>query len=236
MNAKHYHLAVTKRVPEIKGFWDGNIWREVPPLAVNCFRPEGSDHRPRTLCKLLYDAANIFGIFRVEDQYVRSVHTDFQSDVWKDSCVEIFIQPKEGTGYFNFEFNCGGALLASYVTNPSRVNGCLKEFTPLTPHDDGQIRRFASLPAVVEPEIFKPLVWYLEFCIPLSVLEKYAGQLRSIKGQVWRANFYKCGNETSHPHWASWSTLSARNFHDPASFGSLIFDPSEFVLSCNPLL
>jgi len=42
---------------------------------------------------------------------------------------------------------------------------------------------------------------------------------------IRRANFYKCGNETSHPHWLSWMPLAERNFHDPSSFGQLVFDP-----------
>lgn len=209
----------------MQGLWDGNIWRDVLPLPVDCFRPEGGRNLPRTQCKLLYDAQTLFGIFRVEDQFVRCIHTGFQADVWKDSCVEIFIQPRSGSGYFNFEFNCGGALLASYVTNPERIDGRLQGFTPLTMEDDRQIRRYASLPPVVEPEIQTPCTWYLEFSIPLGILEKYAGPLGKIPDSAWRANFYKCGNETSHPHWASWRPLAARNFHDPASFGELIFVP-----------
>jgi len=86
-----------------------------------------------------------------------------------------------------------------------------------------QIRRYASLSSVVEPEISTPLVWTLEFSIPFAVLEKHVWPLGNIQEQVWRANFYKCGNETSHPHWASWAPLSARNFHDPASFGQIEF-------------
>jgi hypothetical protein len=225
MSEKNYHVARALRLPRMRGLWDTDTWREILPLAVNCFRPEGTDHHPRTLCKLLYDDQNLFGIFRVDDQYVRSVHTEFQSDVWKDSCVEMFIQPKDSPGYFNFEFNCGGTLLASYVTDPARVNGCLREFRQLAPEDDRQIRRFTSLTQTVDPEIQTPLTWYLEFAIPLGVLEKYSGPSGKAKGQAWQANFYKCGNETSHPHWASWSPLSARNFHDPSCFGNLIFDP-----------
>jgi hypothetical protein len=224
MSIPYYKILFTRQLPEMQGLWDGAFWRHTQSLSMGCFRPEGSDHRPPAQCKLLYDEQNIYGIFRVEDRYVRCAHTQFQSDVWKDSCVEFFVQPKEGPGYFNFEFNCGGALLASYVTNPERVEGPLKQSAPLTPDDDGQIRRFASLPAIVEPEIVQPLVWTLEFSIPFSVLEKYIGVLETIKDQTWRANFYKCGNETSHPHWISWAPLSERNFHDPASFGNLIFE------------
>jgi hypothetical protein len=223
MRRPTYKILFTCQIPEMQGLWDGAFWRQAQSLTVGCFRPEGSDHRPRTFCKLFYNEQNIFGIFRVEDQYVRCIHTRFQSDVWKDSCVEFFVQPKNGEGYFNFEFNCGGALLASYVTNSERVEGRLKQSAPLMSNDDRQIRRFASLPSVVEPEMVQPLVWTLEFSISIAVLEKYTGLLGTIKGQIWRANFYKCGNETSHPHWASWAPLSTRNFHDPASFGQIEF-------------
>lgn len=226
MRLPYYQIFFTRQIPEMQGHWDGTLWQQAESLSVDYFRPEGSDHRPRTQCKLLYDDRNIYGIFRVEDNYVRCTHTQFQSDVWKDSCVEFFLQPKGAGGYFNFEFNCGGALLASYVTNPERVDGRLKQSVPLTPDDDRQIRRFASQPSVVEPEIASPMVWILEFSVPFAVLEKYAGPFGAVKGQTWRANFYKCGNETSHPHWVSWAPLAERNFHNPESFGNLVFDPS----------
>ena len=205
------------------GLWDDAVWRRIESIAVNCFRPEGSDHRPRTFCKLLYNDQNLFGIFRVEDQFVRCIHKGFQDDVWKDSCVELFIQPAGSAAYFNFEFNCGGVLLASYVTNPARTNGRLQGFVPLTTDDDRQIPRFASLAPAVEPEITDPVTWHLEFCLPFAVLENYIETLPNRPGQIWRANFYKCGNETSHPHWASWMPLAQRNFHDPTSFGSIEF-------------
>ncbi len=223
MKPEIYTILKTDAAAKLKGGWDGPLWRNVPCLTIDCFRPEGSDHRPRTFVKLLYNATSLFGIFRVEDQYVRCVHTGFQSDVWRDSCVELFLQPKDRRWYFNFEFNCGGALLASYVTNPARVDGRLQGFTPLKPEDDEKIRRFADLGPVVDPEIQTPLTWHLEFDLPWAVLKKYMGQTGELQGSAWRANFYKCGNDTSHPHWVSWMPLAARNFHEPGSFGTLIF-------------
>ncbi len=146
MNIKSYTVPQTKRVPEMQGLWEGAVWHKVPALSVDNFRPEGSAHRPQTLCKLLYDRESIFGIFRVDDQYVRCVNTGLQADVYRDSCVELFLQPKSTGGYFNFEFNCGGSLLASYVTDPARIRGRVKECLPLTPDDDRQIRRYHNLP------------------------------------------------------------------------------------------
>jgi hypothetical protein len=224
METKHYTILRTKKTPKGQCLWEGSVWEKANTLAVDCFLPESSAHHPQTFCRLLYTQDRIYGIFRVEDRFVRCTHTGFQEEVYKDSCVEFFVQPKEGSGYFNFEFNCGGALCASYVTDPERIAIRVKEFLPLTADDDRQILRYTGLPKIIEPEIETAIVWYLEFSIPFIVLEKYAGLLGKIKGQRWRANFYKCGDETSHPHWASWSPLAARNFHAPASFGSICFE------------
>ena len=223
MADKDYKILFTRQLPELQGLWDGAVWQQAQRLTIDCFRPEGSHHRPRTSCKLLYNEQNIFGLFRVNDQFVRCVHTSFQGDVWKDSCVEFFVQPIHGGGYFNFEFNCGGALCASYVTDSTRVNGGLKEYVLLSPAVNQLILRYASLPAIVEPEITKEVLWMLEFSIPLDLFKKYAEPAKTGMKKFWRANFYKCGNETSHPHWASWAPLSERNFHDPASFGQIEF-------------
>ncbi|HOW56802.1 MAG TPA: carbohydrate-binding family 9-like protein [Smithellaceae bacterium] len=223
MESEHYTILFTKQPPDGYGSWEGPVWKNIPSLAVDCFRPEGSAHRPQTLCKMLYDREKIYVIFRVADQYVRCTRAGFQVDVCKDSCVEFFVKPQNCRGYFNFEFNCGGAMLASYVTDPVRAYGQVKEALPLAPEDDRQIQRQASLPEIVEPEITKKLIWQLEFSLPFLLLEKYAGVLGEIQGQTWRANFYKCGDETTHPHWASWSELTARNFHAPDNFGYILF-------------
>jgi hypothetical protein len=223
MDIKKYKVLFAKKMPEMQGLWDGTAWRDIPALEVSCYREESSGHRPETLCKLLYDQNCIHGIFRVEDQHVRCVHTGFQSDVYKDSCVEFFVQPKTASGYFNFEFNCGGSLLASYITDPTRIAGKVSGFIPLTPDDDLQIKRYSSLPKTVTPEITTPITWFLEFAIPFAVLEKYTGILPETSGPIWRANFYKCGNDTSHPHWGAWNELSQLNFHLPAEFGEITF-------------
>jgi hypothetical protein len=83
----------------------------------------------------------------------------------------------------------------------------------------------SSLPAVVDPEIDAPVDWELAFFVPTEVLEDYVGPIGPLAGQEWRANFYKCGDETSHPHWAAWSPVDELNFHLPRCFGTLRFAP-----------
>jgi hypothetical protein len=221
MDIKSYQVLFTKEMPELQGLWDGAVWKNAGSLELDYFRTESSDHRPRTKCKLLYDSDNIYGIFRVEDNFIRCIHTGFQAEVYKDSCVEFFVQLPPEKGYFNFEFNCGGAMLASYITDPTRIAGGVREFIPLSSEDDSRIQRYHNLPDIIEPEIRGKIDWYLEFSIPIDVLRKYTGSNGDVGGQTWRANFYKCGNETSRPHWAAWAPLDQLNFHLPKNFGYL---------------
>ena len=205
------------------GLWDGPAWSSANTLEIGNSRPEGSEHRPKTSARLLYSEEGIFGIFLVVDRYVRCVHTRYGEPVYKDSCVEFFVRPKPARGYFNFEFNCGGTLLCSYITNPERTPDGFVEYA-LIPEPEGRaVEVFHSLPAVVDPEIAGLTNWSLEFFIPFSLLEKYTGPTGDIGGQEWKANFYKCGDETSHPHWLSWKPLPQLNFHMPEYFGAVRF-------------
>ena len=86
------------------------------------------------------------------------------------------------------------------------------------------IKRFHTLPKIVDSEIQEPVVWRLGFAIPLSFFEKYSGINPKLSGQVWHANFTKCADKTSHPHWLSWLKLSKLDFHLPKEFGELVFE------------
>jgi hypothetical protein len=151
------------------------------------------------------------------------VRTKFHDNVCKDSCVEFFVQPDRGIGYFNFEFNCGGVMLCYYVSDPKRTRTGFRKSEPLPIRLCKRVGVHHSMPRTVAPEIEKPTVWTLEFAIPFGVFEWRTGPLGDLAGRCWRANFYKCGDETSHPHWVSWTPLTAKNFHLPQCFGTVRF-------------
>jgi len=219
-----YTIKKTSDAAQLDLNWQNRVWLTAETLEIKKFRPESSSHRPKTFARLLHDEKNIHGIFHVRDQYVRCARTNYGDEVWKDSCVEFFIQPKAGEGYFNFEFNCGGALLCSYVTDPTRIRGGLKKSQKLPSELGNKVKIRTTLPLKTVPEITKPLDWSLQFSIPIAVLENFTGLLGEICGQNWRGNFFKCAEEVSHPHWASWSPVDKFNFHLPHCFGAIQFE------------
>ena len=218
-----YDIFPASIVPELMGCWDGPAWQKVLAMEIANFRKESGIHRPITTAKLLYSPDKIHGLFQVQDRYIRCIRNQFQDEVYKDSCVEFFVQPKAKQGYFNFEFNCGGALRAFYIVDPTRTPSGFKEFTPMSLEDAGRIEIYHSLPEMVDREIVDETIWYVEFSIPFAILEKYVGPLTPVYGQIWRGNLYKCADESSHPHWAAWAPVDGLNFHLPRCFGYLNF-------------
>jgi len=222
-----YGIRRTGEPPSFTGNWSGGVWAAAEPVPVSHFHPSSSNHRPQTEVKVLYDAGHLYVFFRVKDRYVRAVAERFQGPVWTDSCAEAFLSPREDGGYFNFEMNCGGTLLLSYIEDPRRTEEGFAKFTPVAAERVAGMRIYHSLPTRVDPEIEEPVEWSLEYSIPLTIFEAYLGDAVHPAGGRWRGNFYKCGDQTSHPHWASWSPIGEElNFHCPEHFGILEFEDS----------
>ena len=213
--------------PEHRGAWQGPAWRAAETMRIGAFHPRSSDHHPAVEAALLYDADHLHALFRVQDRYVRSIHTAYDSDTYKDSCVELFVQPAGQPGYFALEVNCGGAFSLRYIEDPTRTADRFAKWARVSPALADTIRVSHSLPEVVDPELTAPVDWFVEVSWPFAVMEAYCGPIRPVAGRRWRGNAFKCADDTSHPHWASWAPIGeALNFHQPGWFGALEFEPS----------
>lgn len=221
-----YRIARTGHPPALDGHWGSGAWHDIAPLSIAHFHPRSSIHRPMAEAKAIHSDEGLHVLFRVLDRYVRVANTGFQAPVWKDSCVEFFVRPGGAGGYLNFEMNAGGSLLVFFIEDWTRTGGPegFKRFRKLEPEWNGVIPRFHSLPERVEPELARPSLWTVQYTIPWSLFAGVAGAGRPGPGEGWTGNFYKCGDETSHPHWGSWSPIGETlNFHAPEYFGRLVF-------------
>ena len=202
--------------------WSRGAWREVPALDLCNYMGSSPVHSPQTQAKLLYDENNIYVHFCVEDQYVRAKADKYQDPVFKDSCVEFFFTPSEDItdGYFNIEINCCGVILMCHQLAKGDAE------VKISNADLGEIDVHTSLKEKHIPvESIDPMTWTVVYKLPFKMLEKYAKVNRPAKGVVWGANFYKCADETSFPHWLTWSKIDKPlpDFHQPIFFGNLEF-------------
>lgn len=201
--------------------WDKAAWSNIQAEKLGYFMGEKPEHSPDTQFKVAYDDKYVYVIFKVEDQYIRAVGKGYQSSVCWDSCVEFFFTPSEdiSKGYFNLETNCGGTMLMYHQI----VGG--QDIRPLANEELDQIQIAHSLPEIIQEEITEPTTWTLEYKLPISILQKYSDLIKPELGVKWKANFYKCGDKTSHPHWLTWSFVDKPkpDFHRPDFFGTLEF-------------
>ena len=222
-----YTIKRRETAPDPQLTWDDPYWADVNVASIAHFYnpPNASDHRPQTDVKLVHTGNTIHLFFRVRDQYVRCVSTELNDSVCRDSCVEFFVQPRGEGGYFNFEINCGGAMLLYFIEDCRIVNGEFVGSTEIEGDIASLVKIHPSLPAVVEPEISDPVDWTMKYSIPAELFEKFIPRLGDLSGQTWKANFYKCGDQTSHPHWASWAPFEGNlNFHKPEFFANIEFE------------
>ncbi len=207
--------------PGLDGQWESPAWQRAQTLQLAHFHERGGDHRPNVNARMLYDDRGLYLIFRVEDRFVRCVATNRNGSICADSCVEFFTESVADRGYFNFEINCGGTLLLHYNARPAAIN-----YDPVVLDDDrlDLVRIHHSMPKVVDPEINDPVTWFIEMFAPYELFEAFVGPVPRGPGAVWRGNFYKCGDATSHPHWAMWHAIPGPlGFHQPEHFAPLIF-------------
>ncbi|MDR0995195.1 MAG: hypothetical protein LBL81_02770 [Tannerella sp.] len=146
---------------------------------------------------------------------LKAEQTQDGSSVYLDSCVEFFMKKPGKNYYMNFEFNCIGTCDAS--RRLSRV-----EKFPLKEEEYALIRRHSSLPKMHIPTEDTGLhAWELSVSIPFGLME--LDPLR-MPEKIW-ANFYKCADGTSKPHYLSWSPVGTPqpDFHRPEFFGEIYF-------------
>ncbi|MEX1063310.1 MAG: carbohydrate-binding family 9-like protein [Balneolaceae bacterium] len=200
--------------------WDKEPWSDIQSLYLGNHMGDDPDHRPDVHAKVAYDSEAIYVIFHVQDQYVRCVVEEHHGPVWTDSCVEFFFTPETETeGYFNLETNCIGTALFSYQNREEGIRSRISE------SDFESVDIAHSVSGVVDPEITDPVTWTLEYRIPFELIARYTEMDHPAPGVEWKANFYKIADNSSHPHWLTWSPVDhpEPNFHLPEFFGRLQF-------------
>jgi len=217
-----YHVLPCAVPPVIDANWNKEIWRQTAAIRLRHHMGTSPGHFPDTQVKMRYDKDALYVIFRVADQYVRAVATELHGKVWQDSCVEFFFTPGEDStkSYVNLETNCKGVFLLQYHQLARHQAGLIGKA------DCARVDIAHSLKEDARQELRKPVVWTLEYRLPLDILSKYVEVAKPGKKTRWRANFYKCGDLTSHPHWLTWAEVDAPkpNFHLPEFFGWLEFE------------
>jgi hypothetical protein len=217
-----YKITRLMQPMKIDAVWDKPELKSVQPVDINNYMGNIPGFRPEAQAKMMYDDENIYLIFHVKDRYVRCLTQEINGPVWEDGAVEFFFAPDTNKPllYFNLETNCGGTPLMHYNLVPR------KESKVLSNEDILSVEIAHTLPKIIDPEMKEPVTWTLEYRIPIAMLEKYSSITHPKKGVEWKANFYKIAENSSNPHYITWSPVEndKPDFHKPEFFGKLIFE------------
>jgi hypothetical protein len=177
-------------------------WAEFPYRPEVSFRIACTDHA-------------VLLQYKVKENSVRARYEQDNEPVYKDACVEFFIIPAADDIYYNLECNCIGTILLGGGEPGNREHA--------TPSTIGSIDRWASLGRVPFEERIGETTWEVALVIPFTAFFKH--KLTTLEGKTLRANFYKCGDDLSVPHFLSWNPILVEkpNFHLPKYFGKLVF-------------
>lgn len=184
----------------------------VPVSSVNW--PASFPYSPEVAFRMAWCPEGLVLHYRVHEQSVRARYAEDNGNVWTDSCVECFVRNAESDTYYNIECNCIGSVLVG-------VGESRHDRTRLSADVLSHVLRWSSLGS--EPFDERPCVdcWEVALVIPASLFAPHP--LRLEGGAALRANFYKCGDELSVPHFLSWNPIGVAepDFHRPEYFGVL---------------
>lgn len=220
---KNYSIS---RIPEDftpTASFDSSLWAKVIPLNIDTWPWHKSDEPkvPSVEVKVIYSDRNLYLRYFVKEKFIIARTTKPQGKVHLDSCVEFFVSPNK-SGYFNFELNCIGSIHLGFKQD--RHSGGFIEDDDLN-----KIMVATSLPKgkAIEEAAASPKEGYIvEYSVPLQIFARYSKCDIPQKGTSWRANFYKCGDDSPEPSWGVWSNVSTPepDFHRPEFFGEIIFN------------
>jgi len=192
--------------------------KEIQLQAIALVNWDAFPYAPDVKFRIAHANDQIWLKFYVSENHILAQHTETNSATHKDSCVEFFVDPEQTGSYYNFEFNCIGTVHLAYGA--------------------GRHERVFIPPAIIENEIQivsslgnRPFTeksgeysWEMTVVIPKSVFIHNKGL--ELKQLTANANFYKCGDDTSQPHYLTWSPVGTErpDFHQPNFFGLLRFE------------
>lgn len=185
-------------------------------LKIDTINWKGYDYKPDVALSMAYGNHEIFLKYYITEDYFKAEKTETNEMVCEDSCVEFFVSPEDDGIYYNFEFNAIGTCLLG--TGTGRANS-----TRANPELISKIRRLTSAGKELVRERKGKYSWTLTVAIPFGVFFRH--KVKDLKGKTFRANFYKCGDMLTIPHYVTWNPVGTDkpDYHQPAYFGLLKF-------------
>ena len=185
-------------------------WGQVPSVEL-AFRWQDSHPSPYTTkARFVHHKDGVSVRLSTTEWPLRAVHTVCNERICEDSCMEFFFTPNEvDKEYVNIEINPFG------VTHIAIGEG----------RHGRTLLDIAGEGLVIETAIRPHEGWAATVFIPYAFIEKHF----RVHTDIFRANFYKCGDLTVCEHYSVWNPidLPKPDYHQPSFFGKITLSEEE---------
>ncbi len=195
---------------------DKSLFDKLPLNRLECLNwADEYPYRPEVSFRIFHNDEFLFIEYEVDEKCTAALEVTDGNDVYKDSCVEFFVQPEGDGHYYNFEWNAIGTLCFSRRTgrfDPEHASAAILE----------GVYKSSTYGRRPFEEIKGENRWSLRVAIPHGAL--FGGEIGTWHGARLRGNFYKCGDALSTPHYLTWAPISIPNpdYHRPEFFQPIL--------------
>lgn len=203
----------------VDGRLDEADWKQAASVGDFRFAWWTGGKKEQTEAKLLWDDENLYVSFRCEDAHIFGEHTERDSAVYRDDCVEVFTAPNpdQPNNYFNIEMNVREGFLDQH--HPEGPGVKLKE-----EWNAKGVKIAVTIEGTLNDDSDRDSGWILEAAIPFANFAAVAKNTPPEEGDVWHLNLNRLGGKTN-PQYSQWSPgkTDRPNFHAPDTFGRVVF-------------
>jgi hypothetical protein len=198
------------------------LWKRAPAVSLVDTVYGGPADQP-TEVRLLVSATTLYIGFACADDYVWGTKTEPDSEIYREECVEVFLDPSGGLHrYCEIDVSPKNVVFDALILNPRTPAepglpfAGRKDFHPqgleTRAHVEGDADRKGGARS-----------WTVEYAIPLaSLTEAPQGPPRA--GDAWRMNLYRIdAPEPGRQKFYAWNPTGKIDFHRPWRFGVLKF-------------
>lgn len=210
--------------------------------------PDSFPYAPDVRFRLFHNGKHLFLQYDVAEKYTAALEAVDGNEVYKDSCVEFFMRVDGEQSYYNFEWNAAGTMYMTYRPGrqssepaPKEILRCVIRSSSIGPAPVAEYPVAEGYSSVdskckthenVESKGNGPAEftdgaadnkWRLRVAIPVEAL--WHSGLQTFAGLRATANFFKCGDGLTVPHYLTWAPVHtpSPDYHRPEFFAPLEF-------------
>lgn len=207
-----YNVKSTNEKISVDGKLSEKAWKKAVPVALMFPWDFQTGKKQRTTVKLLHDENNLYVGYECEDNDITAILENRDDPVYKDDCVEIFINTNsKADHYFGFEMNARGVLYDYFFAYPEKHD--------MTPNLEGVLLK-TNINGSLNQSTDQDRSWTLEVAIPFKSLNSIPK-----KGDHWNIQLNRWDGTEPNRRLSMWSNsgMKKANPHNPERFGKLFF-------------